>query len=104
MENIKYTEVNKESSTHTEIKIGTHINIYTNFVAEQYAGVKATRRYLKVNEPLTTVKTEIPKKLPIETMQECIDAIEMSEYECIAGNLKNMVAYIKLKELIKLQQ
>ena len=37
----------QNKSTHTEIKIGTHIDIYTNFVAKQYIGVKAERRYLK---------------------------------------------------------
>lgn len=45
----KYIEVNYDESTHTEITIGSHINIYPNFIAEQYYGVKGTFRYLKQN-------------------------------------------------------
>jgi hypothetical protein len=37
----------------------------------------------------------------IETMQDCIEQIEMSEYECIGGYLKNNTGFIKLKELVK---
>ncbi len=37
----------------------------------------------------------------IETMQDCIEQIEMSEYECIGGYLKNNNGFIKLKELVK---
>lgn len=44
---MEFIEVEQNKSTHTELKIGTHIDIYTNFVAKQYDGVKAERRYLK---------------------------------------------------------
>ena len=37
----------------------------------------------------------------IETMSDCIEQIEMREYECIGGYLKNNNEFIKLKELVK---
>ena len=42
----RYTEVEKINCTHTEIKIGVHIGIYPNYVANQYNSVDAKRRYL----------------------------------------------------------
>lgn len=44
---MKYIECSEEESTHTEIKIGCHVDIYPNYTAKQYAGVYAKRRYLK---------------------------------------------------------
>lgn len=46
----KYIEVEKSESTHTEITIGNHVDIFPNFVAEQYACVSAKRRYLIINK------------------------------------------------------
>ena len=37
----------------------------------------------------------------IETLQDCIEQIEMSDYECTGGYLKNNTGFIKLKELVK---
>lgn len=34
-----------------------------------------------------------------ETLQDCIEQIEMSDYECEGGYLKNNVGFIRLKEL-----
>lgn len=34
-----------------------------------------------------------------ETLQDCIEQIEMSDYECEGGYLKNNVAFIRLKEM-----
>jgi hypothetical protein len=46
----KYTEVDYDESTHTEITIGSHVNVYPNFIAEQYYGVKGKFRYLIKNK------------------------------------------------------
>jgi len=44
---MEWIETSFEDSTHTEIKIGSHIETYANYVAKQYIGVPAKRRYLK---------------------------------------------------------
>ncbi len=36
-----------------------------------------------------------------KTLKDCIEQIEMSNYECVGGVLKNNVGFLKLKELIE---
>jgi len=44
----KYVECEYSEHTHVEITIGSHVEIYPKFIAQQYAGVLANnRRYLK---------------------------------------------------------
>lgn len=50
---------------------------------------------------MKTTTEEMPVIPKIETMTDCIKQIEMSEYECVGGYLKNNKGFIKLKELVK---
>lgn len=52
---------------------------------------------------MKTTTKEMPAMPKIETMTDCINQIEMSDYECVGGYLKNNKGFIKIKELIKKQ-
>jgi len=66
------------------------------------ASAKGKRFFLATPKPKVIPKTSIEIEMDkYDTLQKIVEQIEMSDYECEGGFLKNNVAFMKLKLMAK---